>query len=199
MDKVKNSPSVDTDKPVSRQYESEYLGYYGFPYYWGGEGLWGGGMYPYAMFPGNVDGGDLRRGDRVYQRAQRERHKSDDPHLRSCSEVIGYHLSAKDGEVGHVAGLLVDEQTWAIRYLVVDTTNWWGGHKVLVAPEWIDDISWPNRTVSVDLTRQSVKGAPHYDSTKQLNRQLEMTLYKHHERSGYWSETLSDEPMVSEF
>src|SRR5664279_428506 len=50
-EQVKNSPSIDTDKPVSRQHEMRYLGYYGYPLYWGGAGLWGGGMYPYIMMP----------------------------------------------------------------------------------------------------------------------------------------------------
>ena len=46
MDKVKNSPSADTDKPVSRQHERDYYGYYGYPYYWGNPGLWGAASSP---------------------------------------------------------------------------------------------------------------------------------------------------------
>jgi hypothetical protein len=44
--------------------------------------------------------------------------------------------------MGHVQGLLVDEQTWAIRYLIVQTSAWWLGHQVLIAPQWIRDMSW---------------------------------------------------------
>src|SRR5271170_6267835 len=40
-EQVKNSPEIDTDKPVSRQHEVQFLGYYGYPYYWAGDGLWG--------------------------------------------------------------------------------------------------------------------------------------------------------------
>ncbi len=50
-EQVKNSPNIDTDKPVSRQHEIRYLGYCGYPFYWGGVGLWGATMYPNMMMP----------------------------------------------------------------------------------------------------------------------------------------------------
>ena len=78
-------------------------------------------------------------------------HTSDECHLRSCRVVIGHHVHATDGDIGHVEDLLVDDHTWAVRYLIVNTSNWWGGHHVLVAPQWIEDVSWSEATVSVDL------------------------------------------------
>ncbi len=203
MEKVKNSPDIDTDKPVSRQHESEYLGYYGYASYWGSTGLWGAGMYPYTLFTGysgytTENGGQLVSANRAIKKAERAAHRNDDPHLRSCKEIIGYHIRATDGEIGHVSGLLVDEQTWAIRYLVIETSNWWVGHKVLIAPEWIDDVRWTDRTVTIDLTQKSVKNAPPYESTKQLNRQQETGLYRHHERSGYWSEEATQEAATTD-
>ena len=53
-EQVKHSPDIDTDKPVSRQHEMQHLGYFGYPYYWGGSGLWGADPYPAAMRPGVV-------------------------------------------------------------------------------------------------------------------------------------------------
>lgn len=41
---IEGSPSVDSDKPVSRQFEATYSGYYGYPLYWGGPFMWG--VYP---------------------------------------------------------------------------------------------------------------------------------------------------------
>jgi hypothetical protein len=169
--------------------ETQYLGYYGYPYYWGGGGLWGGALYPNEMAPGFVG----FRGDRVqseeaaHSRAWRARHRKDDPHLRSCNEVIGYHIHATDGEIGHIDGLIVDEDTWAIRYIVVNTSNWWVGHKVLMDPEWITDVRWLDQSVSVDLTRESVKDAPPYDSTAELNRHMESALYEYYGRPQYWT------------
>jgi hypothetical protein len=192
---VRDSPDFDTDKPVSRQNEEQYLGYYGYPSYWGGGGMWGEGLYPYAMVPGYEPGYGVDRADRAdreraleaYLRDERARHRNDDPHLRSCHAITGYHIHATDGDIGHVAGFLVDDETWAIRYLVVDTSNWWVGHKVLIAPPWIKGVHWSDETVAVDLSRESIKKAPPYESTSDWGRDQELTLYRHYGRSGYWA------------
>jgi hypothetical protein len=96
------------------------------------------------------------------------------------------HQAFTDGEVGHVDELLVDEETWAIRYLVVNTSNWWVGHKVLIAPQWIAGVHWSDRTVAVDLSREAVKTAPPYDAATTLDRLSEASLYTHHGRPPYW-------------
>ena len=146
-DQVKNCPDIDTEKPVSRQHETEYADYYGLPYYW---------------------------------------ETNNDPHLRSCNAMVGYHMHACDGAIGHVQGMLVDEETWSLRYLVVDTSNWWGGHSVLIAPNWIEAINWPESNVSVNLTRQAIQASPSFDSTAEMNRRHESELYGHYQRSVYW-------------
>ena len=191
MAQIENSPDIDTDKPVSRQNEEQYSGYYGYPYYWGGQGLWGEGMYPYSVVPNYVtnrpDWAERQREDEAALSAERARHRHDDPHLRSCDDVVGYHVQATDGEVGHIAGFLVDEVTWAIRYLVVDTSNWWMGNKVLIAPTWISGVHWSNETVSVDLSREALQASPVYDSDAVLDRAWELRLHAHYSRIGYWT------------
>jgi uncharacterized protein YrrD len=182
---VKDSPDIDTDRPVSRQQEEAYHGYYGYPYYWGGIGIWGGGYYPGYLQAG-LPREEYPSGDGV-PRAIPARARGEDPNLRSSKEVVGYHLDAIDGEIGHVAEMLVDERSWAIRYLVVDTTNWWGGHQVLIAPEWISNVSWDTRQVAVGLTREAVRDSPNYRSTEELNRSAETGLYAHYGRLGYWA------------
>ena len=77
--------------------------------------------------------------------------ESADAHLRSCGELVGYHIHALDGDIGHVKDMLVDDHTWAIRYLIINTSNWWGGHLVLVSPQWVDAVSWPDSKVSVGV------------------------------------------------
>jgi len=190
-EQVRHSPDIDTDQPVSRQNEEQYLGYYGYPYYWGGGGLWGEGLYPYAIAPGFAGYG-LDRVERERQieeqlRDERARHRNDDPHLRSCAAVTGYHLHATDGDIGHVAGFLVDDETWAIRYLVVDTSNWWMGHQVLIAPPWIKGVHWNDKTVAVDLSRAAIQSAPPYDPASGWSREQERNLSRHYGRSGYWA------------
>jgi hypothetical protein len=78
--------------------------------------------------------------------------------------------------------------TWAIRYLVVNTSNWWMGHQVLVAPPWITAVQWSNETVSLDLSRDAVKASPPYDAKVLMDRQWEDALHQHYGRTGYWAQ-----------
>jgi hypothetical protein len=195
-EQVKKSPDIDTHKPVSRQNEEQYLGYFGYTNYWGGGGYWGSGMYPYAMVPGYAGNGlnqtnwaDRNREEEDRLREERARHRNDDPHLRSCEAVTGYHMHATDGEIGHVSGYLVDDETWAIRYMVVNTSNWWMGHRVLIAPTWITGVHWTDRTVSINLSRESVKASPVYEPDATWSREHDRNLYRHYGRAGYWSDS----------
>jgi hypothetical protein len=151
---VKNSPDIDLHKPVSRQHEVDYLGYYGYPYYWGGAGLWGEGVYPGMMVAGVTQ---------PQSPAEAERGADRDPHLRSCAELAEYHVHASDGDIGHVQSFLIDAESWAIRYVVVNTSNWWLGSDVVISPDLIEEVSWEQGKVTVKLTRAALKAAPAYD------------------------------------
>jgi uncharacterized protein YrrD len=201
-EQVRASPSVDTDKPVSRHYELNFGGYYSYPKYWGGIGLWGSGYYPWIMDKGLGHGGAVfehvaAQGGRQRVAHRADEHGDDDPHLRSCNAVIGYHIHATDGDVGHVQGMLVDEKSWAIRYLIINTSNWWLGHQVLVAPEWITEVSWFDRKVIIDLTRQAIQESPRWDPALLPDRPQEALVYQHYGRKGYWEyETLPSIPLI---
>lgn len=177
-EQVKVSPDIDSDRPVSRQHEMQMADYYGYPYYWGSTGLWGDGMYLPTMPPPSV----TRKATQTQE---------DDPHLRSCIAVTGYQLHATDGDIGHISGMLVEEANWTIRYLVVNTGNWWPGHEVLVAPNWFSDINWAESSVHVMMSREAIRHSPPFDSTETLNRNQEAALYAHHHREGYWDDEVN--------
>ena len=166
-EQVRNSPDIDTRKPVSRQHEMRHLDYYGYPYYWGDGGLWDGGITPSI-------GAAM-----AYAQAEAARHRDDDPHLRSCHAVMGHRVQASDGDIGHVQEFLVDEETWAIQYMIVNTSTWLRGHQVLIASQWIERVSWRDSTVSVNLTRQQVQYAPPYGSPAQPSRKRKRELGIH--------------------
>lgn len=203
QDQVKNSPDIDTDMPVTRQHETDYFDYYGYTYYWGGGTglLWGRSGSPAMLLPGYAGYGSATaaraEADSAQARTEARQHDQD-PHLRSCKAVVGYDIEASDGEIGTVHGLLVDEDSWAIRYLVVSTGAWWKGHEVLVAPQWIQRVSWAEQAVTVDLTREALKQAPWYDPAVPLSREMEIAVYKHYGLAGHWAgEPASDRSMPS--
>jgi len=175
MNKVKNSPSVDTDKPVSRQHERDYYGYFGYPYYWGSSGMWGMGNYPGALVVGPWSNPSADHSE-----------EPGDVHLRSAHEIYGYHIQGSDESIGHIDDFIVDDLTWAIRYLVVDTSNWWVSRKVLIAPLWATRVSWRERNVYVDMPRQAIKDSPEWNAYAAVNREYETRLYDYYGRPVYW-------------
>jgi len=181
---VEKSPDIDTEKPVSRQHETAYYGYYGYTPYWAGSYLWGAYPYPYLGSGPALSAADLER-ERRWNWEAKER---GDPHLRSSRAVTGYYIQATDGDIGHVEDFLVDDHSWAIRYMLVDTTNWWPGKKVLVAPAWIERVDWAESKVHVTLTRVQIKNSPEYDPARPVERVYETQLYGHYGRPRYWGE-----------
>ena len=85
-------------------------------------------------------------------------------HVRSTDDLTGFHIEATDGEIGHMDDFLIDENSWRIRYLVVDTSNWIGGKWVALSPSVLTDIDWANGKVEVAITRDAVKNSPPIDS-----------------------------------
>jgi PRC-barrel domain len=183
---VRDSPNIDTHKPVSRQHEIEYLRHYSYPMYWGGPRLWGMGAYPAFDPTDNATG----LAPPPPTRAGLEANLSPvDVHLRSTDEVKGYHLETLDGSIGHVSGFIYDDEAWAIRYLCIDTRNWWpGGKEVLVATHWIDQVDWFASTVSTTLTRDAIQRSPEYDDSIPIHRSYEVALHEFYGKQGYWSE-----------
>lgn len=112
-----------------------------------------------------------------------------DSHLRSVNEVVGYSIQALDDHFGHIDDSIIDEQDWAIRYLVADTRNWLPGKKVLLPAQWISSVSWEQSRVYIDLDRDTVKRAPEYDPSKPITREYEAALYAHYSREPYWAKS----------
>jgi len=136
-EQIRKSPDIDTDKPVSRQQEAMLNQHHFWENYWG-SGSYGGEM-----------GIPNRRPVRI---KEIDRDPKEDIHLRSITEVDGYTIHATDGEIGHINDFIVDDQTWRLIDLIVDTHNWIGGKKVLVAVAHVHSISFLNRLVYVNIT-----------------------------------------------
>lgn len=171
---IEGSPSIDSDKPVSRQFEENYYAYYGWPMYWSGPYMWG--YCPYIVR------------DHEKSNASAPDQKAWNPHLRSTHAVSGYYIHAADGEIGHVEDFVIDDKTWAIRYLIIDTRNWWPGKQVLISPRWITRVSWADSKIFVNLTRETIQQSPEYTEESLLTRHYETGLHRHYNREGYWDD-----------
>jgi hypothetical protein len=177
-EQVKSSPDVDSELPVSRQMETNIYDYYGWSPYWG-SGLYMGGFSGYMggmVMPASPPMGSRQREEEI----ARARHTDGDPHLRSVKAVTGYHIHATDGEIGHVNDFLLEDGDWSVRYLVVDTKNWWPGKMVLISPRSAKDIDWSKKLVSLDVDRQKVKDSPAYDESKTVDRAYEKQFHNYY-------------------
>jgi uncharacterized protein YrrD len=176
QEQVKSSPDIDTDKPVSRQRQIELHSHYSWPNYWAAE------AHMLSMTP------PMPTDQVAGTSPDGETGEHGDPHLRSMRAVLGYHIAAHDGEMGHVDDLIVESPGWHIRYLVVDTRNWLPGRKVLLAPEWkIESFSWSDRKLAVDLPREQIKNSPEFDPSKPIDREYEVRLHDFYGRRVYWT------------
>ena len=181
-EQVKNSPSIDTANPVLRQHEMELRHHYGWPPYWGV-------VFPEAAtralfgVPAAHQAGSAEDWHQAPSTADHE--PGDDSHLRSAGETIGYHIEAADGAIGHIDDFLVDDDSWRIRYLVIDPRNWWPGRKVIVAPGWIREVSWAESTVFTDLSRATIKGSPAYDPAQTVSADYSGQLHDYYGRPRY--------------
>ncbi len=142
---IENCPPMDAHKPVSRQYEIDYYKYYGWPAYWNGGAMWGLGGFPVLVPPSSTE------------IASRQHHHRDDKHLRSTLAVTGYHIQTVDGTIGHVSGLMVDDKSWAIREIVVESGHWYAGKEILIAPDQGEHISFEASKVIVSLTKADIQ------------------------------------------
>lgn len=165
---IQDSPDVSTDRPVSRQQELEYLEYYDQPPYW--------------MLGAEIGGAAVALDAAMRTAAAEEEAAGVSPptRLRSSQEVVAYRLEASDGGIGHVRAFLVDDDTWKVRYLVVDSGTWWHGRQVVFAPEWVERVSWGERCLHVALTRDQIRTGPPYPGADAITLEYESALERHY-------------------
>ena len=169
---IETGPLLTRDTQVSHGFEKSYFEFFGWPAYWSGPHQWGAHRHIVRT--------------RERRRPAMQRAQGWMPRLRSISDVNGHHIQAPDGEIGSIAGFLIDDETWEIRYVIVARRSWWSETKVLLAPEWIERVSWDKAEVHVALSRRDVRRSPAYSANTPLTREDEIRLHHHYRRTGYW-------------
>jgi sporulation protein YlmC with PRC-barrel domain len=173
MEQVRNSPDIETKKTVTRQHEIELFDHYGLPVYWGD--VFNDGNVGIIPFPAMVDSISNSKENESPQKPK------EDPYLRSTNNVEGYNIQSNDGEVGHVEDFVVDDKKWNLVFLIVDTHNWLPGRKVLISPHWIKQINWGEEKVYINLSQDSIKNSPEFDSDAPITDDYESELVKYYE------------------
>lgn len=165
-EEVKAAPSVASDRPVSQQEEEALHAYYQWAPYWAP------GFPVAAPFiePGAAETDNAGAATR------------EENHLRSFKEVRGYHLHARDGEIGHVEDFILDDETWDLRMTIVETRNWLPGKLVPLAMHSLTRIDWETRSAAADLTRDQIQNGPEFDPSAPVNKELETRLYDYYGR-----------------
>ncbi len=173
---VESGPSINLHKPISRQHESKHHEHFGLPKYWEGDHIWGSYQNPK----------ELAAAPRTTSKTK-EVDASTETHLRSTREVIGYHIKAIDGEIGHLEDFLFDDESWEIRYAIVDTKNWWPARKVLLRPQWIERVSWTDREIYANISRETIRKSPEWSPDQPISRDYELRLHQHYGYAPYWT------------
>lgn len=143
---IEGSPGIALHRPVSRQYEEDYHSYYGWPYYWTADVVFG--------FGGSIPSPEAAV---LAEEAREEQHLRDNQHLQSTRSITGYAIEANDGTLGHVRDFLVDESTWVIQHVEVETGHWYAGKEILISTDRITRISYGESKVHVNLTKADIE------------------------------------------
>jgi PRC-barrel domain len=170
---IEDAPWLAPDQPVSPQFEEAYHAFHEWPVYWCGPYTWGCSPYP------DRDRKYGTQGTAVTRRRWF--------HVRRTSEVNGAYVQTPDGEIGHVEDFIIDDDTWAIRYLVISTQNWWPGKRVLVPPQWIRHVMWERWEIFIALSLETIRQAPEYTENLLITHEYEARLHGHYERRRSWT------------
>jgi len=143
---VEECPQSSAHLPISRQIEEDYYHHYGWPAYWIGEGMWGVGDLPVVrQLP-------------VPESTHRHGHeRPEDSHLRSTNAILGYHIQATDGALGTVCDFVMDDESWSIREVLVETGHWYAGKAIMINPSVISQISYDESKLFVNLTKADIR------------------------------------------
>ena len=145
---VKDSPSIDEHKPISRVYEELMFTYFGYGYYWMGPGIWGDYGSPNRL----VDEIDKNELD-----AELEQDKPVN-HLRSFDELLDYKFVANGEEVGHISDFVLNDKTWLIESVIVDTSEWLSSaHHYYIPIKHVTNIDWSDKQAECDLSVEKIK------------------------------------------
>ncbi len=163
-EQIRNSPDIDTNKPVSRQQEIALYEHYAW------EGYWLSGLYPGGYLGVSIP--FPKMDEKPPLEVVNDKKANAELHLRSTQRINGYHIHASDGDIGHVNDFIIDDNTWQITHIVVDTHNWFGGKKVLVPVAHVNKMTWNDSKIILDISIGAIEQCKLFAESDFINRQI---------------------------
>jgi sporulation protein YlmC with PRC-barrel domain len=163
-EQIRDSPDIDTHKPVSRQQEIKLYEHYAWESYWFSGFYPGGYLGVSTPFPIMDESEPIKDNNEAKAIA--------DFHLRSTKTITGYRIYAVDGEIGHVNDFIMDDKNWQIKFIVVDTHNWFGGKKVMIPVGLIKKIEWTVSEVFLKMSMAAVEKCKLFDEADFTHLQI---------------------------
>lgn len=180
-DQIGNSPQLESGASLTRSHEEDLYRHYGWEPYWVPEDAMG-------PLPGTVmveSGEQLAESEAAVAEAERRA----EPRLRSVKEMMGFRVDGPDGKLGKVDSFLMDDESWDLRYIILNTGNWLKSRLVPLSVRWLTALDWDRHKVAVDLSKKDIHDSPEWDESMPMPRQYEVDIHSHYGRTGYWEET----------
>ncbi|MFM0209520.1 PRC-barrel domain containing protein [Paraburkholderia sediminicola] len=173
--KMLGSPAIDTLKPISRFQEARLVNYYGCKPYWE-EANAHDALQCSSRTTSPAEVVEPEKRDRMTLHTNAVNIKV---HLLSIKQAGGYTIEAVDGPIGRIRDFVFDDETWLIRYLTIDTREWWQSKsEVLLSTESVDSIDSAASTIFTTLSREAIQQRPVYLDDVPLRRMYETQFHK---------------------
>ncbi|SDK48854.1 PRC-barrel domain-containing protein [Sediminibacillus albus] len=178
---VRNSPSLEEASSMTPSYEVALTRYYGWTPYWTGGLLWGRQDVPLV---GTVD-------EKLPDRPEDESADLADEithNLREIDELKeSFTVHASDGKIGKIDDVVIDDNNWKLRYLVVETGQDYRWKYVLLSPDWTQSVDWVDNNIYLDVTLEVVRTGPGIQEKGDISRQYEQELHTAYGKASYWN------------
>lgn len=184
-EEIENSPPVEKEDKLMRTHERDLADYFNWTNYWRAAEPTNTGIS--GLVPNNlIRKITIEENIKDREKENKKIPAEEETNLRSVNELINFKIHASDGFIGHVDKFIIDDNNWLIRYLLVDTKDLLPGKKVVLAPEWINNIDWVGEEVEFKLTVEEIENAPEYDAEMPISELYETKLYEHYDKEKYW-------------
>lgn len=155
---IENGPLIDEYLPVSKQYEKELLKHFDLQSH-----IMRFQSQSVLQTAGNI------HLENAFTKSVSEDYENKGS-LRSFREVCNYSIRTKDGFKGKLNDLIIDDSNWEVKYIIIDLNGsipW--SRKVLINVNWIERISYPKKSIKINLNSDSLLNSKDFNPNELVN------------------------------